>query len=137
MRATIRVGQRLWYVPQLLVREETSMFCKHEDQGYRQLTPGIRVKTLTYGEKTLCVEFRLDQGSTLPRHAHPHEQIGYLVAGRLRLTVGAEVLDAGPGDSWCIPGNVEHGAETLADSVAFEVFAPVREDYLPEKPACP
>jgi hypothetical protein len=29
--------------------------------------------------------------------------------------------------------NVEHGAEVLEDSVAVEVFSPVREDYLPGK----
>ncbi len=111
------------------------MFYKHDDQGYKQLTAGIQIKTLTYGDRTLCVEFRLAQGSILPRHAHPHEQTGYLVSGRLQLTVGTEVLDARPGDSWCIPGNVEHEAQVLADSVAFEVFAPVREDYLPDQQA--
>ena len=37
-----------------------------------------------------------------------------------------------PGDSWCIPGNVEHRAEVAQDSVAIEVFSPVREDYLPK-----
>ncbi len=40
-----------------------------------------------------------------------------------------------PGDSWNVPANIEHGAEILADSVAIEVFSPVREDYLPEKGA--
>ena len=39
-----------------------------------------------------------------------------------------------PGDSWCIPGHVEHRAEIIEDSVAIEVFSPVREDYLPDKP---
>ncbi len=34
-------------------------------------------------------------------------------------------------DSWCIAGNVPHNAVALEDSVAVEVFAPVREDYLP------
>ncbi len=107
------------------------MFYKRDDSNFRQLAPGVRVKTLTYGEKTLCVEFRLDQGSTLTRHAHPHEQTGYLVSGHIRLTVGPDTLDALPGDGWCIPGNAEHGAQILADSVAVEVFSPVREDYLP------
>jgi len=37
-----------------------------------------------------------------------------------------------PGDSWNVPGNVAHRAEILADSVAIEVFSPVREDYLPQ-----
>jgi quercetin dioxygenase-like cupin family protein len=107
------------------------MFYQHDDAGYRSIAAGIQVKTLTYGEKTLCVEFRLAAGSVLPRHAHPHEQNGYLASGRMRLTVGADVLEATAGDGWCIPGNVEHGADVLEDSVAVEVFSPVREDYLP------
>jgi len=36
-----------------------------------------------------------------------------------------------PGDSWCIAGGVEHGADVLEDSVAVEVFSSMREDYLP------
>ncbi len=35
-----------------------------------------------------------------------------------------------PGDSWSIPGDVEHGTEIKEDSVAIEVFSPVREDYI-------
>lgn len=77
-------------------------------------------------------EFRLRKGSVLPRHAHPHEQTGYLVQGHLRLRIGTETFEVRPGDSWCIPGGVEHGAQILEDSVAVEVFSPVREDYLPE-----
>ena len=76
-------------------------------------------------------EFHLASGSTLPRHAHPHEQTGYLVSGALRLTIGDEACDMAPGDSWCIPGGTEHEAEVQADSVAVEVFSPVRKDYLP------
>ena len=106
------------------------MFGLHSNDGYIPALPGIARKTLVHGDKTLMVEFRLQQGFPLPRHAHPHEQTGYLVSGRLRLTVGNEVRELQPGDSWCIAGGVEHGAEVLEDSVAIEVFAPVREDYL-------
>ena len=49
----------------------------------------------------------------------------------LRLTVGQEQHDTRPGDSWCIAPDVIHGAEVIEDSVAIEVFAPPREDYLP------
>ncbi len=75
-------------------------------------------------------EFRLNSGHELPSHAHPHEQTGYLVRGRLRLTIAEKSYEAAPGDSWCIPGGVEHGADVLEDAVALEVFSPVREDYL-------
>jgi quercetin dioxygenase-like cupin family protein len=109
------------------------MFYKKKNENYRQPLEGIEMKTLVFGQRTLMSEFRLENGKTLPLHSHPHEQTGYLVSGRIRLTIGTETYDTGPGDSWCIPENVEHGAETLEDSVVLEVFSPVKEDYLPAK----
>lgn len=106
------------------------MFTPAAESGYRNALPGIRFKTLVHGAKTLTAEFRLEKDAVLPRHSHPHEQTGYLVAGRLRFTVGGETYDVRPGDSWCIPGDVEHSAIALENTVAIEVFSPVREDYL-------
>ena len=107
------------------------MFTKHDDRGYKQAIERITLKTLAHGKKTLLAEFRLEQGAALPRHRHPHEQTGYLVSGRIDLTIGDATHHAGPGDSWCIPGNVDHHAFAHEHSVAIEVFSPVREDYLP------
>ena len=107
------------------------MFYKRDTSGYRQAVEGVNLKTLVYGENTLFTEFLLQSGHTLPRHAHDQEQTGCLVSGAIRLSIGDDTFDVGPGDSWCIPGGVEHGAEILADSVAIEVFSPVRKDYLP------
>ena len=107
------------------------MFEKRNDRGYRPALDGIERKTLVHGENTLMTEFLLRKGAVLPRHAHPHEQTGYLVKGRIRLFIGTEDYEAQVGDSWCIPGGVEHGADTLEDSVAIEVFSPVRDDYVP------
>lgn len=109
------------------------MFQKRSENGYIPAIPGIERKTLVYGERTLLAEFNLKAGSQLPKHSHPHEQTGYLVRGRIRLTVRAETYDVKPGDSWCIPTDFEHSAEALEDSLAVEVFSPVREDYLPKK----
>jgi quercetin dioxygenase-like cupin family protein len=108
------------------------MFVKQSGAGFRRLTEGIEIRTLAYGEKALMVEFRLYKGHELPRHAHPHEQTGYLLSGHIRLALAnGEVYDALPGDSWSIPGGLEHSGEFLEDSIAIEVFSPVREDYLP------
>ena len=107
------------------------MFEKANSDGYRSLIEGIKIKTLVYGDKTLMTEFRLAKGSVLPHHRHPHEQTGYLVSGRIRLIVDGNAHDCEPGDSWCIAGDIEHGAEIIEDAVAVEVFSPVREDYLP------
>ena len=110
------------------------MFLKHISNGYTPVLPGIARKTLVHGDKTLMTEFLMEQGSQLPEHDHPHEQTGYLIKGRIRLVIGAAQYEVMPGDCWCIPGGVKHGAEILEDSVAIEVFAPVRGDYLPKGP---
>lgn len=107
------------------------MFCQHNDNGYRQAIPGIVMKTICHGERTLMVEFVMDAGSELPPHSHPYEQTGYLLKGRIRLRIGEIEQEARPGDSWCIGADVEHGATMIEDAVAVEVFSPVREDYLP------
>ena len=107
------------------------MFYKSNSDGYKQVLIGIKLKTLVYGDKSLLTEFHLEQGSQLPKHSHPQEQTGYLISGRIRLFIGDEIFEVEPGDSWCVLSNIEHRAEILADSVAIEVFSPVREDYLP------
>lgn len=107
------------------------MFEKHSDGGYRPALNGIERKTLVYGEKSLMAKFLLQKGSTIPRHAHPHEQTGYLVKGSLRFSIGTEGWDAEAGDAWCIPGGVEHGVDIMEESIVVEVFSPVREDYRP------
>ncbi|MEZ5336194.1 MAG: hypothetical protein R2741_13700 [Methanolobus sp.] len=66
------------------------MFRKHESSGYKEILPGIKMKTVAYGEKTLMTEFLLDRGSLLPLHEHVHEQTGYLVSGKMLLTIGGK-----------------------------------------------
>jgi len=110
------------------------MFLPASKSGYSQPLEKIQQKTLAYGDKTLMAEFRLAAGAILPRHSHPHEQTGYLVSGEIELTIGGQSYRVMPGDSWSISGGIEHNAVAHADSVAIEVFAPLREDYLPEQP---
>lgn len=109
----------------------SGVFLRSDDEGYLDVLPGIRRKTLSFGADTLMCEFRLQAGFPLPVHDHPQEQTGYLVSGRLELTIGGETFAVAAGDSWSIPGGVPHGAEVLEDAVAIEVFSPVRDDYLP------
>jgi quercetin dioxygenase-like cupin family protein len=107
------------------------MFYKANNDGYKTMLDGIRMKTLVHGERTLLSEFKLDKGAVIPKHQHPQEQTGYLISGSLRFSIGEESQIANPGDSWNLPSEIVHGAEALEDSVVIEVFSPVREDYLP------
>lgn len=106
------------------------MFGSSSQAGYVEVLPGIRIKTIVHGKASLMTEFLLQAGVQLPFHAHPQEQTGYLIEGRIKLHVGDEHRIMNPGDSWCIPANITHGAEILENSRALEVFAPLREDYL-------
>jgi quercetin dioxygenase-like cupin family protein len=107
------------------------MFRKKDAGNYRKLLEGVFLKTLVHGQNTLMGEFRLDRGAKIPSHAHPHEQTGILISGRLRFQVDGKIIEAEAGDSWNIAGGISHAAEALEDSVVVEVFTPVREDYLP------
>ncbi len=105
------------------------MFYKRNDDGYVEPLPGSQRKTLLWGDKTLMVEFRLKKGAITPAHSHPHEQVGYLISGRIILDAAGVKFEALAGDAWCFPGNLVHSAEALEDCVAVEAFSPVREDY--------
>lgn len=76
-------------------------------------------------QQELCwVKF--EPGSVYPMHSHPYEQVSVLVQGRLRLTVGEETRDVGPGDMWFAPANTAHGGEILGDEpvIFIDVYAP-------------
>lgn len=108
------------------------MFAKFDPKGFLNPVDGIEMKTFVYGANSLLARFHLKKGAELPKHAHPHEQTGFMVSGKMKLFINGEEFVAEPGDTWCIKGDLPHWAEILEDSVAIEVFSPLREDYLPE-----
>ena len=108
------------------------MFYKKNITGYKEVLPGIFMKTLAHGTKTLLSEFKLSLGTIIPEHHHVHEQTGYLVSGTIMLTIGEDEFEVKSGDSWCIESNIPHSVQVLEESVVVEVFSPVREEYLPE-----
>lgn len=102
---------------------------QHDAVAPVEMLPGVFRRTMTDGEKMMLCEVRMSEESVVPMHTHPHEQTGYCVSGRIRLVVGDEVRELGPGGCWMIPGGVEHEATALEDAVFVDVFSPPREDY--------
>ena len=96
-----------------------------------EIFPGVYRRTIVYGEREMVVEVTLPKGTVVPDHSHPHEQCGYLVSGRLEFTIAGETRELSPGDGWAAPGNAIHSVRALEDSIAIDVFSPVREEYLP------
>lgn len=79
------------------------MFYHAQSAGYKEMLPGVHLKTLVFGERTHFTEVRFVKGATVPVHQHPQEQTGYLVKGSLRFDVDGEIIIAKSGDSWNLP----------------------------------
>jgi quercetin dioxygenase-like cupin family protein len=82
------------------------------------------------GDKVMFVWWRMKAGAHAAAHRHPHEQIFWMMKGKMEFRLGAERRVCGPGDVGLIPGNVEHEAWFPEDTEVIDVFAPPREDFL-------
>lgn len=92
--------------------------------------PGVHIRTCA-ADKMMVSVVDLEPHSVVEEHAHPHEQVGLLLSGRVRFTIGEEEKVLGPGDVWCIPGGVKHKVVALDEPArAIDIFTPVREEYL-------
>ena len=88
-------------------------------------------RTAFRGDNALMVMNWLEPGMEVRPHSHPFEQLAYILAGRVRFTIGDEVVEVGAGEVVRIPPDVLHCGEPIGDEVAvnLDVFAPVRDDY--------
>jgi quercetin dioxygenase-like cupin family protein len=80
-------------------------------------------------ERLSVGEVDLASGALVPTHQHPHEQVSYVLAGRVEFTVGAETCVMEPGACALIPGGTPHGCRALTACRILDLFSPVREDY--------
>jgi quercetin dioxygenase-like cupin family protein len=94
-----------------------------------QLNPLIG-RQMAHTETMTVARILLAKGARVPRHEHPNEQITNVVQGRLRFVVGDEERIVAGGSTVLIPADVAHEIEALEDSVALDVFSPVREDWV-------
>lgn len=93
---------------------------------------GLERRVLAYNEKLMLVEHVMEKGSIFPLHSHPHEQLAYILKGKLRVICGGQEYFVEEGDSFVVPGGVEHQVFAIEESIALDVFTPVREDYVEE-----
>jgi quercetin dioxygenase-like cupin family protein len=99
------------------------------DMAPRIPAPGIEMR-IVHGEKMTMVFFRLQPGSAIPEHSHPHEQMGTVLKGTVELCAAGEKRVVHPGEAYHIPSHVVHRGQCgNSPAEVIEVFSPVREDY--------
>ena len=87
------------------------------------------------GTHQMLAQTYLKQGALVPMHAHPSEQMTYVLQGALKFLVAGEEITVREGDVLHIPSGVEHQVEALEDTFELDVFSPLRQDWLESDPA--
>ncbi len=103
-----------------------------DQSGLRITTPepGLQRQILAHTPAMMLVRHELSKGWRGAAHHHPHEQLVYVISGRIQFETNGAKVDAVAGDNFIVASNAEHQATALEDSVVLDVFAPAREDYL-------
>ncbi len=91
--------------------------------------PGLHRQVMSYSPAMMLVRHTMTAGCVGTRHNHPHQQLVYIIRGRIRFEHPGGVFEAGPGDSFLVPGNVAHQASALEDCEVLDIFTPRREEY--------
>ena len=87
-------------------------------------------RRIASGDQVMFVWWSMKAGTQAAPHKHPHEQIAWMLKGKMEFRLGGERRVCGPGDVVVIPGGIEHEAYFPEDTEVIDVFAPPREDFL-------
>ena len=104
------------------------MYLNLNDIEAKALLPGLTVRFVHTDNMTLAY-WHFDEGTELPEHDHPHEQVVNIIEGKLELTVDGVPRVITPGDVVILPGGVKHSGKALTEARVIDVFYPVRENY--------
>ena len=85
-------------------------------------------RRILVGEREMIVFWKMKAGAHAARHQHPHEQIFWMLSGRMEFDLNGEKRTCVAGDVAVIPGNTPHEAHFVEDTEVIDVFAPPRED---------
>ncbi len=83
------------------------------------------IRVLGEGQNMLMVEVTMPAGQSSPQHVHDHESVGYVVRGRVSMTVGEVTSQLGPGDGFLHPIGVYHSLRAMdEEAVWLEIKSP-------------
>ncbi len=107
-------------------------FITPADAGQVEMLAGVHRRTMGTTDEAMLCEFFLQRDAVVPPHSHKNDQVGYVIYGRVEMTIGGEVQICHQGDSYAIPGGIVHSAKAIVDSLVIDAFSPPRDDYRTE-----
>jgi quercetin dioxygenase-like cupin family protein len=87
-------------------------------------------RKLVTGEKVMVAQLWLFKDCIIPLHHHESEQISLVLQGALKFELEGREVTVRVGEVLVIPSNVPHSVLALEDTVGFDVFSPIRRDWL-------
>lgn len=107
------------------------MYVKNSEKEYKDIGGGVQRKVLAYSDSLMNVELLFKAGAEGEMHKHPHEQIGYVIEGKLIFhEEGKPDIILFAGDSYIVAPNVMHGITCLTNVKLLDIFTPKREDFI-------
>lgn len=93
---------------------------------------GIVRQMLGHDGSIMMVRVEFEEGAVGYTHSHFHSQASYVESGEFDVFIDGVEKRLGPGDSFYIQPNLDHGAICRKAGVLLDVFSPAREDFLGE-----
>jgi len=93
---------------------------------------GITRQMFGYNDSIMMVKVEFEADAVGYVHSHPHSQVSYVESGEFDVLIDGVEKRLGPGDSFYVHPNLDHGAVCRKAGVLLDVFSPVREDFLNE-----
>src|SRR5215471_10591995 len=97
-----------------------------------QLSPTTSRRYLSTGRVTIA-RCQLKRGGVVARHSHENEQVTSVLSGSLKFKFSGQEVVVRSGEVLQIPSWLEHEVDVLEDTVAIDVFSPVRQDWIAKR----
>ncbi|MHA1630797.1 MAG: cupin domain-containing protein [Candidatus Heimdallarchaeota archaeon] len=94
----------------------------------KEVVPGFHGKFIQTKNNAI-VYWKIDAGSTLPEHHHPHEQTVNLLSGDFEFTLDGKTRKIQPGTAVVVPSIAPYSGTAISNCFIIDIFYPLREEY--------
>jgi quercetin dioxygenase-like cupin family protein len=115
-----------------MTQQAEAVLSRWSDMPGEQLSPTTTRRYLSTGRVTVA-RFELKRGGVVARHSHENEQVTSVLSGSLKFKFDGQEVIVRAGDVLQIPSWLAHEVDVLEDTVAIDVFSPVRQDWIDKR----
>ena len=115
-----------------MTQHAEAILSRWSDIPSEQLSPATARRYLST-ERVTIARFELKRGGVVARHSHENEQVTSIVSGSLKFKFNGQEVIVRAGEVLQIPSWLEHEVDVLEDTVAIDVFCPVRQDWIDKR----